>query len=196
MPNTSATGGVLAPSQPYPIDDDALDDVLTTLIVAVTGLDPTLVRPRWQPIPQKQPEADINWCAVGVINDAPNDGPSFGFDGANNRLNLSRHEDITALATFYGPLAKTTAAILRDGLSLPQNLESLAAYSLALIDTGPILAVNELMNQTWVKRRDMALHLRRQVVRAYPVNSILKVPVALTDDTTVDDTFTVPPGTP
>jgi hypothetical protein len=187
MPNTSATGGVLAPSQPYPVDDDALDDVLTTLIVAVTGLDPTLVRPRWQPIPQKQPEADINWCAVGVIRDAPNDGPSFTLDPVTLLTTLSRHEEITALATFYGPLAKTYAAILRDGLSLPQNLEPLAAYAMALIDTGPILAMNELMNQTWVKRRDMALVLRRQVTRVYAVTSLLSAPV--------DETF-VPPGTP
>jgi hypothetical protein len=192
MPNTSSTGGPLAPALPYPIDDDALDTVLQALVVQVTGLDGTLVRPRWQATPQKQPEASINWCAIGVTSDAPDDGPSFEFDGVNEVLNLARHEDITALATFYGPLAKTNAARLRDGLSLPQNLEPLLVYAMALIETGPIVALHELINQTWVRRRDMTLHLRRRVSRAYPVASITSSTVHLLDDTTVDTTFTVP----
>jgi hypothetical protein len=192
MPNTSSTGGVLAPAPPYPIDDDALDTLLQALVVQVTALDGSLVRPRWQPVPQKRPEASVNWCAIGVTNDAPDAGPSLIFDGSAEVMNLARHEDITALASFYGPLAKTYAAILRDGLSVPQNLEPLGAVAMSLIDTGPIVALNELVNQTWIKRRDMTLHLRRKVSRAYPVESLTSSTVHLLDDTTVDITFTVP----
>jgi hypothetical protein len=192
MPNTSSTGGVLTPSVPYPIDDDALDTVLQALIVQVTGLDGTLVRPRWQPIPQKMPEAGVNWCAIGVTTDTPDDGPFIDFDAVNNLIWVTRHEDINVIATFYGPLAKTTAALARDGLSIPQNLEPLNAYSLALIDTGPIVAMHELTNQTWIRRRDMTLHLRRKASRTYPVNSLTSSTVHLLDDSTLDKTFTTP----
>jgi hypothetical protein len=111
-------------------------------------------------------------------------------------MNLSRHEDITALATFYGPLCKTYAAMARDGLSLPQNLEGLTASGLALIATGTITAMHEFVNQVWVRRRDMPLALRRQVTRSYAVESLTSATVTLSGDTGVSDTFSVPPGTP
>ena len=186
MPNTSATGGPLAASSPYPVDDDAIDTLLQALVVGITGLDGTLVRPRWQPISAKQPEPSANWCAIGVMSDAPDDGPFIDDDGV-----LTRHEDVTALASFYGPLAKTYAGILRDGLSVPQNLEPLGVFAMSLIDTGPIVAANEMLNQTWIKRRDMTLHLKRKVTRTYAINSILSSTVTLQEDT-VARTFTTP----
>jgi hypothetical protein len=193
MPNTSSTGGPLAPATPYPVDDDALDTALQSLIVGVTGLDGKFVRPRWQPIPQKRPEANINWCAIGVTADTPDDGPSITYDPVNDVGVLTRHEDILALASFYGPLAKTFAAIARDGLSVPQNLEPLITLAMGLIETGPIVAGNELINQTWIKRRDMTLHLRRKVTRTYPITSFASSTVTLERDApTVTETFTTP----
>jgi hypothetical protein len=192
--NTSATGGPLAPATPYPADDDALDTALQLLIVGVTGLDGKLVRPRWQAIPQKRPEANINWCAVGVTSDTPDAGPSITYDPVNDNAIYTRHEDIMALASFYGPLAKTNAAILRDGLAVPQNLEPLGALAMSLIETGPIVALNELINQTWFKRRDMTIHLRRKVTRTYPILSFASSSGATVSDVPpITETFTTPP---
>jgi hypothetical protein len=192
--NTSATGGPLSPAPPYPVDDDALDTALQLLIVGVTGLPATLVRPRWQPVPQKRPEPGTNWCAIGVTNDTPDDGPSITYDPVNDNAIYTRHENIFALASLYGPLAKTNAAILRDGLSVNQNLEPLLVIAMSLIETGPIVALNELVNQTWIKRRDMTLHLRRKVTRTYPILSFASSSGSTTSDAPpLTETFSTPP---
>ena len=193
-PNTSATGGPIVPATPYPVDDDALDTVLQLLIVGVTGLPATLVRPRWQPIPQKKPEANVNWCAIGVTSDTPDDGPSITYDPINNNAIYTRHENIMALASFYGPFAKTNAGIARDGFAINQNLEPLLALAMSLIETGPIVALNELVNQTWIKRRDMTLHLRRKVTRTYPILSFASASGSTQSDVPpITEPFLTPP---
>jgi hypothetical protein len=54
---------------PYaPLEDDDLDNAFQGLVVGITGLDQSLVRPRWQSNPPKQPEPTIDWCAIGVTS--------------------------------------------------------------------------------------------------------------------------------
>lgn len=48
QPNTSATGGYLAPLlKPSVLEDPELTDFFQSLVAGITGLDPTLVFPRW-----------------------------------------------------------------------------------------------------------------------------------------------------
>jgi hypothetical protein len=194
--NTSASGGVLLPSPPPPPDDAELDAILQTLVTSVTALDGSLVRPRWQPTVPKQPEPDINWCAIGVVDAIPDAGPWISYDPLNNVGPYFRHEQLDVLSTFYGPLAKTNAAALRDGLSIPQNLEQLLPYQMAFAESQAIRSVPELFNQTWIMRQDMMLVFRRKVTRTYPIENLLIADIHLFDDTVVDDIIVVPPGSP
>src|SRR5437870_2383413 len=119
MSNSSATGGYLVPTSAPPAEDDALDDILQGLIVGLTALDPTLVRPRWQPVAAKLPDLSVNWCAIGETDETPDANAVVTHDGdANGGLgqdNLQRHEQIRVLATFYEPNAKAYAKQARDG---------------------------------------------------------------------------------
>lgn len=195
MPNTSATGGILLPAPPPPADDAALDAIFQTLVSGITGLDGALVLPRWQPIPPKQPPVTTTWCAIGVTDSIPNDGPQLFWDPVAQIYTLWRHEQIDVLATFYGPASRTTAAQLRDGLSMIQNLDSLLPYNMMFVNVGDIRQVPELINEQWIRRSDMMLYFRRKVVRTYPVESLQIGVINLIDDTgAVDDWIFVPQG--
>jgi hypothetical protein len=181
MANTSATGGYLQPASTATPDEDIdLDLVLQPMVAGITGLDGSMVRPRWQPTLPRTPEASVNWCAIGVTLITPDDNAVVTHNGAGDGLdNLVRHEDIEALATFYGPQAGLHAAMLRDGLQIPQNWEGLTPLGLAFVKAGDMRTVPELVNQQWVRRVDLPIYLRRIVRRTYPVLNILSAPVSL-----------------
>jgi hypothetical protein len=194
MGNTSATGGVLSSVPPFPLDDDALDDVFALLITTITGLDGSLVRPRWQPQVPTRPEPSVNWCAIGVIHSTPDDGPYITYDPATDSGPYSRSETLDVLASFYGPLSKTYAAMLRDGVAVPQNTESLLQYSIRYVACGAIRNLPEFVNQQWNRRQDIGITFRRKIDRTYAIKNIVSADVHLFDDTVVDRTFIVPPG--
>lgn len=204
-PNTSATGGTLFPALPLPLDDDALDAVLQQLVVDVTQLPGTMVRPRWQQaealgpneiggVP-KQPEPGVNWCALGVTEVEQDDGPWLVYDEVNNVEHYWDHETFSVLVSFYGPNAQSFARLLRAGLNVPQNTEELLPYAIRYLSCGPIRTMNELKNQQWIHRQDITLHFRRKVVMTFEVQNILISEIILQDDTgQVKDTILVPPG--
>lgn len=162
--NTSATGGFLTPTDAAgPPAGNDLDDILQALFVGLTGLDGSLVRPRWQAVAPKQPAPDVNWCAVGVTSLASDAYPATT-GGA-----FVRHQDIEVLASFYGPMGMTYAMQAQDDIVIPQNLEFLQSYLMTYSNTDTIRQAPELVNQQWIKRYDLTLHFRRQVKRTYAV---------------------------
>jgi hypothetical protein len=185
MSNTSASGGYLSPTVASPpLEDADLDAVFQRAIVGVTSLDGTLVRPRWQVTPPKQPDPTVNWCAFGVIDFDVDDGPAITHvstgDGSDHYV---RHEDITLACTFYGPLSQRFAALTRDGLTIPQNLEALKNDGLAFIECMDIRSVPELVNQQWIKRYDLFVRFRRQIQRTYQVLNIISAdPIIVNDE--------------
>lgn len=182
MANTSATGGYVQPvSTDTPEEDLALDVILQGMVAGITGLDGAMVRPRWQPVQPRVPEADVTWCAVGVTLIRPDDNAAITHDPTGDGAdNLVRHEDIELLATFYGPQAAMRAAMLRDGLQIAQNREALTASGIGFVTAGDVRAVPELVNQQWIRRQDLPITLRRIVRRTYPVLNILSAPVSIT----------------
>lgn len=191
MANSSATGGHLAPvAETPPLTDDALDALFQAAVAGITGISGAMVRPRWQPVPPKQPEPSVDWCAIGITDITPDEGPSIqhvgslvGEVGEIGRDDFKRHETITLLCTFHGPLGMRYAAKLRDGIGIPQNMEGLKANGIGFVESGPIRTVPELYNQQWIRRFDLMLIFRRKVSRTYPILNILSAdPVNTTDN--------------
>lgn len=185
MANTSATGGYLSPSVTTPpLEDDALDAEFQKAVAGITGLAGNLVRPRWQPGNPKQPEPTVDWCAIGIATQTPDDTPHIQHSGAGDgKDTLKRHEAIKVLCTFYGPNSKRNAATMRDGIQIPQNLDMLALVNIGLTNVGEIQAVPELVNQQWIKRYDLPLFFSRQIVRDYSVLNILTAdPILISDE--------------
>lgn len=165
--------GYITPTSAAPANDDALDDVFQRMVVGVTGLPGKFVRPRWQPAPPKQPTPDVNWCAVGVIETTPDDNAAVIHDRLANdgdgADNVMRHEQITVLASFYGPNASGFADLLRDGLSVQQNRDALHDEDVAFVSVGGKTAAPDLTNGQWIRRFDVRVTCRRGVLRTYAI---------------------------
>lgn len=186
MPSTVA--GYLRPTTPpSPLEDDALEDFLGDVVAAITDLDrANLVRPRWQEDPPNLPERTVTWAAVGVIAFDPdtNAAKMTAADGLST--DLIRHETLTILVSFYGPLSGTLAGEFRDGIQVDQNQSELAAAGFALVETRGPTAAPELIKEKWLSRSDITWIARREVRRNYPVLSLLSAHgTVYTDNDTV-----------
>lgn len=178
MTNSSATGGYLTPSpSPAPLEDAALYEALQAAVVGITGLDGTLVRPRWQPEPSLLPAEGTAWCAIGVTDRDADTYPYIGAVPGNAAgYTMQRHEDFTLLCSFYdlgyNGQADTFAALLRDGLCIPQNQEILGLEGIFLVSDADLTPVPVLLKQRWQYRVDLAIKMRREIDRVYPVLTI------------------------
>jgi hypothetical protein len=174
--NTSATGGYLTPTSPFPINDFDLSDTLNGLIVGITGLDENLVRPRYQPEPPVIPSSQTTWIAFGdtsidigrTLSAVQRHYPNG--DGYNE---LRQDTLITVLVSVYGPLSQRYIELLRDGFFVDQNWEGVRSSGLKFQEIGTIRHVPELINDIWYRRYDMEVLLKREVIRSYPILNIL-----------------------
>src|SRR5260364_181117 len=82
---------------------------------------------------------------------------------------LVRDETLDVLCSFYGSHGMQYASRLRDGLTIAQNHQALHEHRMALIDAGELIGAPDFVHQQWIRRYDLALTLRRRVVRAYPI---------------------------
>lgn len=171
MTNTSATGGYLLPSNTVE-EDDVLTDAIQGVVAGITGLDPTLVRPRWQPEPPDQPDAITNWVGLGVTDEDP-DVWAYVTVMPDGSYQLQRTEQLEVMCSFYGPSAGGYAGVLRDGLQIQQNLDQLNANNLKLIKTGHPKRIPELVNKLWLNRVDVSVFLKYLIVRTYPILTVL-----------------------
>lgn len=187
MPNTSSTGGPLLPSaSPAPLEGIALEDFLHDLIVTLTGI-PTLF-PRWQPEPPDMPAYGTDWGAFGVVS---READVFGVNLHGSAAGvgydeLRRHEKLNILTSFYGPDADSYAALLRDDLQLPQNNEILQLNNMGLVETQDLLVIPELVKERWVRRVDMHVIIKRQIVRRYSVLNLASSIVQINNEKYVE----------
>jgi len=174
--NDSSTGGYLQTTVTSPSYDAALELFFQAVVVGVTGMTPSLVRRRWQPVPPAQPEATVDWASIGITYiEALN--PVVLHDGAansgNGQSNMTTQECVNVLCTFYGPDAWGNAAALRDGLWIGQNREQLFLNGVALQDIGRIVKAAELVNEVWIPRSDIGIEFERQTGRTYSILNLL-----------------------
>jgi hypothetical protein len=205
--NDSSTGGYLVPSSAPPLEDIALDAFLQGAVVGMTGLPNTLVRPRWQSTPPKEPEATTDWCAIGIISDTPEFSaytthfrgePSNRNDPAGQGYNLQiRHSVLEVMATFYGPNSRGNANEFRAGIEVEQNRESFFLNNMNFVSSDcKMTNVSELINEKWFRRIDLTFCVRREIDRTYPVLNILSAPIAIETDTGNTNSFSAGPNQP
>lgn len=189
MANDSSTGGYLTPAtSPAPLEGQALNRFLQQVWVGITGLDGTLIRPRWQPEPPAIPPFGTDWMAFGITRRKGDTFTSTIHDPTGNgNDSVYRQEMLDILCTFYGPDADNYASLLREGLFVAQNREVLQLNNFGLVEVGEAVAVPEIIKDRWTYRVDMRVTLRRSILRTYPVLNILSA------EGTVDtDPYTIP----
>jgi hypothetical protein len=194
--NNSSTGGFLkpgAPAAPGPLEGVALLDFIQAWIVGLTGLDGTLVRPEGQPEPPNMPPAGTAWCSFRISD---RDSDAFPWVGHNptflgdawqpppNGMDLMQRNETLWLRCIFYDLGSTGqadsyAALMRDSAIIAQNREYLRQGGLTVGSTGELISVTELIKERNQYRVDLAIELRRQIYRAYPVQDILGATVQL-----------------
>ena len=167
----SSTAGYLTPAAPIPLDDDALVRFLQAVVVGVTGLDGTLVRPRWQNPDPGRPQRTVTWCGMGITDRRAEGMPALVYGDAGDTL--IRYERLRLLCSFYGPASEQYAGYLRDGLFIAQNREVMLTAGMVLVGMpDDFTHAPELLNDGWLSRTDLDLILRREVRRVYPILAV------------------------
>lgn len=163
----SSTGGYIQPTDTI-IPSTNIDDIIHDFLVGITGLANTLVRPMWQPEPPPTPDIDIDWLAFGISAQRHD-------YNAYIKNNLQRHEELEILCVCYGPDCRRYAGLIRDGIEVSQNRESLYQYGFGVVGCSDILRLAELINERYVDRCDTILTLRNEVNRTFDILDIVDV---------------------
>jgi hypothetical protein len=192
MPNSSATGGYLAPApSPSQLEDDALTDFLHDWVVGISGIDNANVRPRWQPEPANIPAENVNWLAFGIIRRLTDTYAAEVHNASDPGYNQTRrHEVLFLAATFYGPNRNAYARRLREGMQVAQNREILSLNNMGLVESGDIMTSPEQVKDKWYPGATFTFSIRRQLVSDYAVRNILSSGIEL-DNVHYVETITV-----
>lgn len=170
MVNTSATGGYLQPTDTV-LEGEELENFFQALIVGVTNIDSTMVRPAWQPEPTNIPDTGALWVAFRIEDEQNDNFPYLSPDGT-----LHLHEIFSCVCSFYGTGAgsdaRKYAKILRDGLSIGQNRSALTAAGIGLIEVTPPHPLPSLVKTTWLYRVETRIRVRREIVRNYQIENV------------------------
>lgn len=171
----SRSAGYLGPeASPQPLQDDPFTDFLQQLVAGITGIEGSLVRPRWQSEPPNQPDINVDWAAVGVTDTQADPYPYMRHvsDG-DGHDELIRHESFTLFTSFYGPNGERNATYLREGIFVDQNRAELRRNGMALQETGGFTRLPELFRQRFRSRIDMNVIFRREIRLNYAVRNLV-----------------------
>lgn len=170
---TSQTGGYILPSETTPIPRHLnLTQFIQTVLVGISGIDGTLVRPKWQTEPLKQPPLETNWLAFGVGVGKP-DANAYTGQKPDGTTTSQRHEELEVSLTFYGPEAMEYAGLVRDGFQIQQNLDGLRSANMGFVETTLARHIPDLVNERFLNRVESSVILRREVQRLYPITSFV-----------------------
>ncbi|WP_339053362.1 phage neck terminator protein [Arsenophonus endosymbiont of Crataerina pallida] len=179
--NSSTEAGWLTPFDDNALYNEGLNRLLSRWVGGVSGLPAKQVLPRWQSKPAPLPSPDTNWCAFGIIDITSEPNPAL-VKQSDESSELWQYETLTCMASFYGREGMVYAARFRDGIMLSQNNAELNKSNLTLGSHSQITAFPELINNQWVNRFDITVHLRRKVVRRYHIKSVTDAHVTFLGD--------------
>ena len=162
------------PEQPPVLNDDAWEDFLHDTFAGITGLDPTLVRPRWQEEPPLRPDIGVNWMAFGTTATRTDPYPAIFHIGTNDGYDaMQEMEELDILCSFYGPNNEQYQSIFQRGLYVEQNLANFRANAVGLVGTTGFTRAAELVKDRYWPRTDVTVTVRREVRYNYNVLNLL-----------------------
>ncbi len=195
MPNDSSTGGYLAPSSRNyelsgfnvtDVDDKAFAVFLQGVVVGITGLAGSLVRPRWQVQPPVIPNFGTDWAAVGkgnvhfdpdaFIQHTPGEGetPGYSMQWRNAILDI--------IVSFYGQSRESNADILVMGLNMPQNREALYANGYNLVSCTDVELGADLIQEQYLPTSVVNFQLRRLQGWTWPILDLASAKLTVDTD--------------
>ena len=185
----SSTAGYLQPaSSPAPLEGNTLQDFFHDWIMGITGLAATNIFPRWQPEPPNLPADTVDWLAFGITKrEADTNAAELHSPSGTGYNIIVRQEILSILVSVYGPNADSTAEVLREGMQLAQNRETLSLADMGLIECGDIVIAPEIVKEKWMYRLDLTFRIRRQITRQYSILSMLSSEVILDTDKVLPD---------
>ena len=159
-----------------------LTQFIQTVMVGVSGLPGTLVRPRWQAEPPKQPDGTVNWMAIGIAVQTPD---ANAFIGVNDEeiVTFQRMEGLEVSCCIYGPNAIDTYGLIRDGFQIPQNLWGLGSVNMGFVEVTPGRRIPDLVNEKYIDRIETSVILRREIDRTYPILTLVSADGTIFTDT-------------
>ena len=171
----SSTGGYLTPTNsPAPLEGSALQDFFHDWLQGISSLPATNIFPRWQTEPPNLPADTIDWLAFGITKrEADTNAAELHSPSGIGYNTVVRQEIISILVSVYGPNADSTAEVLREGMQVAQNRETLSLADMGLIECGDITIAPEIVKEKWMYRLDFTFRIRRQVKRQYNILSLL-----------------------
>lgn len=189
MPTDSSSVGFLAPIQANPYDR-SLEDALHAIIVGMTGITGSLVRPRWQPEPPQQPDFNTDWVAFGIVRTSVD---TFAYHHhTEDRQEVDRDELLSVMHSFYGPNCHSNCERFRDGWEIHQNRDAAKELSLGLVEVQEAVHLPALLKERWVQRVDTTVVFRRRTTRQYPVLTIASAQVNLNAEQLVTQVTVTP----
>ena len=191
MTGSSTVAGYIRPSNiSKPPNRLTLLQFIQTVLVGLSGIDGSLVRPKWQPKPPPQPDPETNWIAFGIIEDEPTFNGAIVTDNAGVTTQ-QRQRKLTIQTSFYGPNALDFIELVQDGFQLGQNLAALKSANMGLTETTRAIHIPELVNEVWIDRYEMSVILQREVISTYPIVTITSASGTIFTPTTTDDDFSI-----
>ena len=152
------------------LDSKTVEDLMHETIVAVTGLQNSLVRPRWQADPPEVPEPEVSWCAFGVTSE---DAANFPYiEHGDGQSLITDTSEINILVSFYGVNHRDYAKKLRMGLHVQNNLHLLRKAGIAFVKAGNISNVPAQVALGWRARADLNITLRLETRCSFIVPNI------------------------
>lgn len=172
----SSTSGFLAPANPPPDYDADLEDLFQAFAVGVTGLQGSMVRPKWQMNPGNMPDSSQNWISYGLLLQERQWDAYVSHDGTaaagQGESTVSGSETWHCTYSFYGPNCQLYLSILRDAMSIGQNRDVFGAKKIKFIEFMEPVSLPVLLKDTWNRRVDLKGVFHRWVERTYSVRNL------------------------
>lgn len=184
---------ILPEPAPSPLEDPVLTDALQATVAGVTGLAGQWVRPRWQPEPPNQPDFTVNWAAIGITA-FEDELYTYEKQLSDELRQVERSQELTVLASFYGPLANRYMGMFKDGIMVEANRFALGAVGLKLKEVQRSRNLPALVKEKFLNRIDLPIVFTRRIIRVYKLNAINGAWVGLDNEFYITPIIVTPPS--